>query len=270
MSWGTVVPLHLRESVRFLRTRLHAMLHVVMYEKALIWVLTCWVCFDEPIQLWTVVMIYLSASVIAKLPTLWKVVGIVITFLFLNILVSIYLRVANVIIRLWKICKWICGLPLTSVVIAFFKSMYFFCVSIPGKLEKGEKKEKERQDKRANAVLGPNSRLFKKLGEHLAEAERKGVFNSQEEEKEQKVESDPCPRCERKRHENPCANSAMNPSEHGGTTLSSSERLSRRRGKLCLSRRSPPIMRLDRAKGKCPRFVSMTKLLCTLLFGSME
>ena len=89
-------------------------------------------------------MKYLSASVIAKLPTLWKFVGIIITFLFLNILAFIYLRVADVIIRIWKVCKWICGLPLISVVVGFFKCMYSFCVSIPGKVEKEEKQEKER------------------------------------------------------------------------------------------------------------------------------
>ena len=46
--------------------------------------------FENPIQLWSVGMKYLSPSVISKLPTLWKVVGIIITFLFLNILAFIY------------------------------------------------------------------------------------------------------------------------------------------------------------------------------------
>ena len=50
-------------------------------------------------------------------------------------------------------------------------------------------------------ILGPSSRLFKELGERLAEAERKGVFNRQDEGKEQKVESEHCPRCGRKGHE---------------------------------------------------------------------
>ena len=68
--------------------------------------------FDNPIQLWTIGMKYLSASIIAKLPTLWRFVGITILFLFLNILAFIYLRVADVIIRIWKVCKWICSLPL--------------------------------------------------------------------------------------------------------------------------------------------------------------
>ena len=146
-------------------------------------------------------MKYLSASVISKLPTLWKVVGIIITFLFLNILAFIYLRVADVIVRLWKICKWICGLPLISVVIGFFKCIYSFFVSIPGKVEKEEKKEKERQEKKANAILGPSSRLFKELGERLAEAKGRGFWTAKREEKEQKDESEPCPRCGRKGHD---------------------------------------------------------------------
>lgn len=96
--------------------------------------------FDNPIQLSTIGMKHLSASMIVKLPTLWKVVEIVITFLFLNILFFIYLRLADVITSLWKICKWICGLTLISVVIGFFKCTYSFCVSIPGEVEKEEKK----------------------------------------------------------------------------------------------------------------------------------
>ena len=55
-------------------------------------------------------MKYLSASMIAKLPTLWRIVGLFITFLFLNIMAFIYLRVAHVNMRLWKVCKWICSL----------------------------------------------------------------------------------------------------------------------------------------------------------------
>lgn len=90
--------------------------------------------FDKPIQLWTIGMKYLSASVIAKLATLWKVVGIIITTLILNILAFIYLRVVDVILYLWKICKWIHGPPLILVVIGFFKCMYSFFVSIPDKV----------------------------------------------------------------------------------------------------------------------------------------
>lgn len=55
--------------------------------------------FNNPIQLWTIGIKYLSALVITKLPILWKVVGTIITFLFLNILAFIYLRVAYVIMR---------------------------------------------------------------------------------------------------------------------------------------------------------------------------
>ena len=46
---------------------------------------------ENPIKLWALGMKDLSAFVIAKLPTLWKFVGLLIIFLFLNILAFIYL-----------------------------------------------------------------------------------------------------------------------------------------------------------------------------------
>ena len=153
--------------------------------------------FENPIKLWTLGMKYL----IAKLPTLWKFVGLFITFLFLNILAFIYLRVADVIIKLWKVCKWVCGLPLISVVTGFFTCMYSFFVSIPGKVEKQEKKERERKEKQANAILGPSSRLLKEIGKRLAEAEK--VLDNQEDmrREEKQEETAPCPCCGKKGHD---------------------------------------------------------------------
>lgn len=55
--------------------------------------------FDNPIQLWTVGVKYLSTSVIAKLSMLWKVAGLIITFLFLLLLEFTYLSVPEVVIR---------------------------------------------------------------------------------------------------------------------------------------------------------------------------
>ena len=141
--------------------------------------------FENLIKLWTLGMKYLSAFVIAKLPTLWKVVGLLITLLVLNILAFIYLRVADIIIKLCKICKWICGLPLISVIAGFFKCMYSFFVSIPEKVEKEEKKEKERKEKQANAVLGLSSWLLKEIDERLAEA-KKALETREEVEKEER------------------------------------------------------------------------------------
>ena len=101
-----VMSLRLCVSARSQKIRLCVIPYDVMHKKELIWNLTCWACFfDNPIQLWTVGMKYVSASIIARLPTLWKAVGIIITFLFLNILAFIYLRVEDGIIRIWKVCK---------------------------------------------------------------------------------------------------------------------------------------------------------------------
>lgn len=98
--------------------------------------------------------------------------------------------------------KWISAFPLISVITGIFKCMYTFCLSIPGKVEKEEKKKKEKVERRAKAILGPNSRLFEEIVKRLPEAERKGVFNNQEEKKEHhEPEPEPCTRCGRKGHE---------------------------------------------------------------------
>lgn len=96
----------------------------------------------------------MNASVIAKLPILWKHLGLFITFLFLNLFAFMYMRVGGVFIRLWKICKWICGLLLVSVVVGFFKCMCTFCVSILGKVEKEGKKHKRKKGKKGERVFG--------------------------------------------------------------------------------------------------------------------
>ena len=157
--------------------------------------------FENPIKLWTLGMKYLSASVIAKLPKLWKIVGLYITFLFLNIMALIYLQVDDVIMKLWKVYKWICRLPLISLIVSFFKYMYTFFVSIPGKVEKEEKKEKERKEKQANAILGPSSRLLKEISEVLAEAEKALETREEVKKEERKEDSVPCPRCGNKGHD---------------------------------------------------------------------
>ena len=55
------------------------------------------------------------------------------------------------------------------------KCMYNFCVSIPKK-EEEERKKKEKRDREANTVWKSGNRLFKEIGDRLAEAEKKGCF----------------------------------------------------------------------------------------------
>ena len=155
------------------------------------------------------------------------------------------------IVRMWKICKWICGLPLISVVIGFFKCVYSFFVSIPGKVEKEEKKEKERQEKKANAILGPSNRLFKELGERLAEAKGRGFWTAKRRKRSKKTNLSPVHDVDERDMMSLCANSTMSLSRHGVTSLDSSGKQSKKGGKLLRNKSLHPVMRLVQAKGKC-------------------
>ena len=84
--------------------------------------------------------------------------------------------------------------------------MYNFCISIPKKAEE-ECKKKEKKEKEANAVWKSSSRLFKDIGDRLAEAEKRGIFDDQgegskeEAQKEQEPVVTACPHCHQKGHE---------------------------------------------------------------------
>ena len=54
-------------------------------------------------------------------------------------------------------------------------------MSIPQKAEE-ERKKKVKKEKEANAVWKWSSRLFKEIGDRLAEAKKRGVFDNQAEE----------------------------------------------------------------------------------------
>ena len=47
---------------------------------------------NNPIRLWTIGMRFLSTSVIVKLPTIWKLPGVVVIFLLLTMVTSIIMR----------------------------------------------------------------------------------------------------------------------------------------------------------------------------------
>lgn len=130
-----------------------------------------------------------------------KVSRLVFAFLFLNMLVFLS-EGADGFVHLWKIFKWIYRLPPVSVSIGFFKCQNNFCLSILGKMEKEERKAKETKKQRANAIFGWSSWLFQELSELLAEAEWKGVFDNQEEKKEEwKLEVEPYTYCGHNGHE---------------------------------------------------------------------
>ena len=93
----------------------------------------------------------------------------------LNMMAFVYLRVADVFIRIWKFFKWICGWPLFALILSTMKCIYNFCVSIPKRRKKNAKRKKKR-DREANAVWKSSSRLLKRLVIDWPRQRRKGVF----------------------------------------------------------------------------------------------
>ena len=118
----------------------------------------------------------------------------------------VYMQMANVFVRIWKFCKWVRGWPLFALMLGTVKYIYNFCVSIQQKAEE-ERKKKLKEEKESNALWKSSSRLFKTIGDRLAEAEKRGVFDNQAEEtkeeglkKEESVVA-PCPHCGQQGHE---------------------------------------------------------------------
>ena len=107
--------------------------------------------------------------------------GVILIIIMLNMMAFVYLRVADVFARVWKLFKWICGWPLFALILGTLKCIYNFYVSISEKAEE-ECKKKEKKDKEANVVWRSSIRFFKEFGDRLAKAEKKGIFDDQVEE----------------------------------------------------------------------------------------
>ena len=148
----------------------------------------------------------ISTILIEKFPLIWKVAGIILLVIMFNMMAFVYLRVANVFVRVWNLLKWICGWLLFALILGTLKCIYNFCVSILQKAEE-EHKKKEKKDKEANAVWRSSSWFFKELGDKLAEAEKRGIFEYQAKEsrEEEQNKGEPavtaCPHCGQKGHE---------------------------------------------------------------------
>ena len=167
---------------------------------------TLGIFLDNPISLWTAGMELISTALIEKFPLIWKMAGVILLIVMLNMMAFVYLRVAVFFVRIWKLFKWICGWPLFALIVGTLRCIYNFWVSIPQKAEE-ERKKKEKKDKEANAVWQSSRRFFKEFGDRLAEAEKKGIFDDQAEESkegEQQKETPivaACPHCGQKGHE---------------------------------------------------------------------
>ena len=86
---------------------------------------------------------------------IWKILCAIFIFFVLNIMAVVCLQVADVIIYIWGVGKWICRFPLVSLMWGTLRCMYSFMLSIPKKAEKDKKKE--RKEKKANSISIPSS-----------------------------------------------------------------------------------------------------------------
>ena len=109
----------------------------------------CGMLMDNPIQVWMRWFKYASATIHLQLPAIWRLLGVFLTLLMLNLVALIYLRVADVLVHIWKFMKAVFGLPLCVLARRTVCGVYTFLVSLP-KAEKKEKKEGSL--KNANAI----------------------------------------------------------------------------------------------------------------------
>ena len=161
---------------------------------------------DNPISLWTASLKFISTALIEKFPLICKIARIILLIIMLNMMAFVYLRVADVFVRVWKLFKWIFGWPSFALILRTLNCIYNFCVSILQKAEE-ERKQKEKKDNEANAVWKSSSRFFKEFGDRLTEAEKRCMFDDQAEEskegtqKKEKPVMAACPHCGQKGHE---------------------------------------------------------------------
>ena len=105
--------------------------------------------FENPLQLWSLAVKFLSTSLMSRLPMIWKIAGLFVIFLVMNSVVFCFIRVTNILVKIWKVFKWICELPLVALVISSIKFLFNLCLSIPKKEEeqREDRKKKEKNNK---------------------------------------------------------------------------------------------------------------------------
>ena len=94
---------------------------------------------DNPIQVWMRWFKYASATIHLQLLVIWRFVGAFLTFLVLNLFALIYLRVADVLVHIWKFMRAIFRLPLSVLVRRIIFGFHKFLVSLP-KAERNRRK----------------------------------------------------------------------------------------------------------------------------------
>ena len=89
----------------------------------------------------------------------------------MNSVVFCFIRVTDILLKIWKVFKWICQLPLVALVIISIKFLFNLCLNILKK-EEEQREDRKKKEKKANAVLKSSSRLLKELGKRFIEIER--------------------------------------------------------------------------------------------------
>lgn len=138
---------------------------------------------ENPIQMWTNWAAYFGHFVHLQLPTLWYGLGFVLTFLVINFIAFVYLRVADVVVQLWKIGRMFLRLPIFTIVWRVSSSVWNLLTSLP-KAKKGDTKkdakEKEDDEKEANAVFVLNTPFMRELRSKIAMQRRTAEQQSSE------------------------------------------------------------------------------------------
>lgn len=81
----------------------------------------------------------------------------------MNWMVFCFIWVTDILVKIWKVIKWICKWPLIALGIGSIKFLFNFCLSIPEK-EEEERGDKKKKVRKKNVALKSSSRLLKELG----------------------------------------------------------------------------------------------------------
>ena len=155
--------------------------------------------FDKPLRLWAIGAKFLSTSLMNRLPLLRKIAGIMVILMIMNFIVFYYIRATDIFVKIWKVLKWACKLPLIALVIAIVKLLFKFFLSIPEK-EEEEREDKKKREKKTSFVLLSSSRLIKELGNRLLEAEKEECA-TEKQDSQNEEEGESCPHCGKEGHE---------------------------------------------------------------------
>ena len=132
---------------------------------------------ENPLLMWSTGVSAAGSFLISQLPTIHSLLGIVFTFLVINIIALIYLRMGDVIVHAWRILQAIIRLPIFMIVFRIFLSMWSFLVSILKAEKKRAEKEAEKRGSEANAVYAANTPIMREWKQVIAAHQTLSNYN---------------------------------------------------------------------------------------------